>query len=458
MSSSPDTLSESPRPLPKLTSRPVGRTLFGMAAPMLGGTFAMTAYNLTDTYFVSCLGTNSLAAMSFTFPVVMLIGSIVMGLGTGATATVSHAIGRHDHALVQRLTTHTLILAFIVVIIMAVGGLLTIDPVFRLLGAQESLLPLIHQYMIVWYLGIATVVLPMMAGDILRATGNTVAPSVIMVMGTLLNAILAPIMIFGLFGFPRWGICGAALATIIAQAASGVMILRVLHTRYHMLHFYVPEWKELRASWAEVLHIGIPCCLTNLLLPIAISIITHITARYGETAVAACGTAGRLEMFSFMVPMALGISLVAFVGQNFGANRMDRVIRGRFICNAFAFLWGIFVCIVFVFAARPLATLFSKDEAVISTIVLYLRIVPLGYGMMEIHRYTGFFLNGVRRPYPATLLNIFRIAILILTAFGFSWLFGLKGVFIGRVLADVLSATAGLAFGHVVLKSIERNT
>ena len=398
----------------RLTQGSVGITLLKLAGPMLGGTFAMTAYNLTDTFFVSRLGTESLAAMAFTFPVVMLLGSITMGLGTGATATVSHAIGRSNHPLAQRLTTHALILILLIVITMSSLGLLTIDPVFRALGAKESLLPLIHQYMIIWYLGIITMVCSMMGGDIIRATGDTVTPSAIMMTGAAINVVLDPIMIFGLLGFPRLGICGAALATIIAQAVSAALILRTLHVRHRLLHLFVPTLRELWASWKEILYIGIPCCLTNLLMPLSSAIITRIVAGYGVAAVAACGAAGRIEMFSFMVPMALGISLVPFVGQNYGANRLDRIIRGRFLGNTFAFAWGAFVCIVLYFAAPALARLFSRDPKVIETIVLYLRIVPIGYGMMEIHRYTGFFLNGARKPFHATTLNILRMACLLI--------------------------------------------
>ncbi|MBN1866069.1 MATE family efflux transporter [Candidatus Sumerlaeota bacterium] len=441
----------------RLVGRPVGRTLVGMAAPMLGGTFAMTAFNLADTYFVSRLGTIPLAAMAFTFPVVMIIASISMGLGTGATAVVSHALGRDDQVQAQRLTTHTLVLAVVIVVLMSIGGLWTIDPVFRMLGANERTLPLIHQYMVVWYLGVVFMVLPMMMNNIVRATGDTVSPSLIMVIASVLNVILDPIMIFGLWGFPRWGIRGAAVATIVSRAVSGVLILWVLHRRHRLLHLFMPTWRELRASWAEVLHIGLPCCLTNLLMPIAGAIVTRIVAGFGAAAVAACGAAGRVEMFAFMVPMALGISLVPFVGQNYGAKRLDRVIRGRLFSNTFAFIWGGAIYLAFALLAHPIAQLFSRDAEVVATLTLYLRIVPIGYGMMEIHRYTGFFLNGVRKPLHATGVNVLRIVgLLVPLSLAGAWAFGIPGLFWGRVVADVLSALAGLGWGHAVLKSLAR--
>jgi Na+-driven multidrug efflux pump len=112
-----------------------------MALPMLGGTFAMNAFNLTDTWFVAQLGTLPLAAMGFSFPVVMFLGSITRGLGTGATAVVSHALGRHDEELAKRITTHTMILAALVVACVSIGGLLTMNAVFTMLGQKRAYCP-----------------------------------------------------------------------------------------------------------------------------------------------------------------------------------------------------------------------------------------------------------------------------------------------------------------------------
>jgi len=430
-----------------------------MAVPMLAGTFSMTAYNLTDTYYVARLGTPSLAAMSFTFPIVMLLASAIMGLGMGVTASVSHALGRHDRDRARRLATHALILCVLIAVGLSFIGHLTVGPVFRLLGAQGEILSLTCEYMRVWYWGIVTMVVTMTASNIVRATGNTVAPSILMMIGAFLNVLLAPIMIFGYLGFPRWGIFGAALATVLSQGVSGIFIVWILHRRHRLLLLVVPTWKELRASWAEVLRLGIPCCLTSLLIPISGAIVTRMVATYGVEAVAACGAAGRIEMFAFLVPMALGFSLVPFVGQNFGANRLDRVIRGRFLSNVFVFLWGGFVCIVLAFTGRSIAGIFSQDAQVIDILTLYLRIVPIGYGMMEIHRYTGFFLNGVQKPFHATFVNVLRIGVLLipLSLIGSRYM-GLKGIFGGRVVADIVSALVGLRWGQGVLNTLVKNS
>ena len=160
----------------------VSSTVIRMAVPMLAGTFAMNAYNLVDTWFVSRLGTNALAAMSFTFPVVMLLGFIMRGLGTGAMTVVAHALGRGKHKTAARITTHAAFLSSSVALALTVIGLLTIKPVFMRLGAEGQTLALTQQYMSIWYYGLVPRVLHMMFADVIIGTGHTKAVSFLMVL------------------------------------------------------------------------------------------------------------------------------------------------------------------------------------------------------------------------------------------------------------------------------------
>ena len=447
------------RTAPKLTQKPVLPTLFAMAVPMLGGTFAMNAFNLTDTWFVAQLGTLPLAAMGFSFPVVMFLTSITRGLGTGATAVVAHALGRHEHEAAQRITTHTLILAAFVVIAVSAGGLLTIDPLFTMLGADQSVLPLIREYMTIWYLGVMFMVFPMMAGDIIRATGDTASPSLIMVISSVLNMILDPIMIFGWWGFPALGIRGAALATLLSRAVSCFAVLWILSQRHQLLAWRLPRRQAMFASWKEVLNIGLPSSFSSILMPLSGAVITRIVAQYGEAAVAACGAASRIEMFAFMIPMTLGVSLVPFVAQNYGAKRLDRVRDAQRYSYSFAFVFGIVIAVSFMIFSGHLALLFSHDQAVIEVLTRYLFIIPIGYGMMEIHRYCGFFLNGIKKPLHSTGVNVMRVlGLLIPFSLAGGALFGIEGVFWGRTATDILAGCFGMLWANTVLKRVIRQT
>ena len=444
---------------PKLTLGSVRGTLFRMAIPMLGGTFAMHAFNLTDTAFVSALGTLPLAAMGFSFPVVMLLACVERGLGTGAMAMTAHALGQGDVALARRITTHSIILTVLIIAVVSVVGILTIDPLFRALGAKDEVLPLIRAYMTIWYAGVAFMMLPMMCNDIIRTTGDTVRPSLLMVLSAVLNMVLDPIMIFGWLGFPAMGIRGAALATIIARGVSCVASFWVLHRYHGLLLFTWPDIKEMIGSWARVLRIGLPAMFSFLLMPLAGAIVTRIVAQHGVAAVAAFAAGGRIEMFAFMIPMCLGMSLVPFVGQNFGAGRMDRVRQARSQSMGFAFLFGLITLALFFTFAPQISRLFSKDPEVVRILTLYLRIVSLGHGLMEVHRYAGFFLNGIHRPMHAMGVNAFRIIVLLLpfTILG-GWLFGLGGILWGRALTDIAAGLVGVAWSGAVIRRLADQT
>jgi len=432
----------------------VGRTLFSTAFPLLAGTFAMSAYNLTDTWFVSRLGTVPLAAMGFTFPVVMLLACVAIGMGTAITALVSHAMGRHDHDDASAITTHGLMLILGVIAVLSLIGYLLMEPIFTKLGADKQTLPLVAQYMRIWFAGTMFMVMPITCKGVLISAGDSKSASLVMFVGPLLNIILDPIMIFGHFGFPAMGIRGAALATIIARAVATVWILHLFLSRHKLLAFkqrYGPQ--GFLSSSKRITRFAIPSVLSMILMPISATVITKIVSGFGREAVAACGAAQRMEMFAFVIPMALGMSLTPFISQNFGAGRMDRVNTGFRFAAVFALLYGGIIAIAFFAFAPLLASVFTSDPLVAKTLILYIRIISFGYGMMEVHRYCGFILTGLHKPSSTTLLNIIRIVVFLipLSLLGARF-WNLKGVFTGRLITDLITGCIGLIWITIALK------
>ena len=212
----------------RLVERGIARTLVSMAVPMLAGTFALNAYNLADTWYVARLGTEPLAAMSFTFPVVMFLGFFVRGIGTGAMTVVAHSLGAHRKEDAATVATHGSLLCVVAGAVLAVAGWFSIRPVFTRLGASGEILLMAEQYMRIWYVGMVFRALQVTFNDVVIGTGHTKASSSLMVLGTVLNFVLDPVMIFGLLGFPKMGIRGAALATVISEGivmVSGFVLL-----------------------------------------------------------------------------------------------------------------------------------------------------------------------------------------------------------------------------------------
>ncbi len=441
----------------RLVTESVPKTIVRMAVPMLAGTFAINMYNLTNAWFVSKLGTEALAAISFTFPVVMFLMFLTRGIGSGAMTLVAHAIGGKDRKKAAILTTHALILSVIFGVGLSALGLLTVTPVFDQLGASGEVLDLTVRYISIWYIGAVIMVLQMVASDIIISTGNTKAVSFLMVGSTVMNVFLDMGLIFGMFGLPKMGIVGAALANILSQAAALAGALYILSSRARLITLSALALGPLFQSWVKILSFALPGALGMILTPISFAVITRLVAGYGDAAVAAIGVAVRIEMFAFMIPMTVGMSLIPFVAQNYGAGRMDRIRRARKGTMTFAVLYGIFIGLLFIIFAESIAGVFSTERAVIEVLRSYIYITCLGYGMMEVHRYAGFIMTGVHEPLRASLLNITRVVFLLipLSIIG-RILFQLAGIFWGRLATDLLAGLVGVVWSGSMLSSKEK--
>lgn len=428
-----------------LTEGAVAPLLVRLTLPMVLGVVSIIAFNLVDTFFVGRLGTEQLAAMSFTFPVVLVIGSLAMGLGIGTSALVSRAIGEGNMARVQRLTTDALSLSMIIVVSVAILGLATIDPLFRALGAEGDVLGYINTYMTIWYWGMMFVVVPMVGNSAIRATGDTRTPSFIMMVVVVVNIILDPLLIFGIGPFPALGIAGAGIATVIARAITFIVAVWVLLVREQMITFRRVSWSAVFASWRALLHLGVPAAATQIIVPVSLGVITRLVAMYGPEAVAAMGVATRLETFALTIVLALGSVLGPFVGQNWGAGKVQRVRESIYMSQRFAMLLGVVTFGLLFTFARPIGALFSRDPAVVDVIVLYVRIVSVSYGLQGVLQLSTTVLNVLNRPYEAAGLSLLRmVGLYIPLALVGRALFGLTGVFAAATIASIITGILAL--------------
>ncbi|MFC1810592.1 MATE family efflux transporter [Patescibacteria group bacterium] len=436
---------------PQLIEGPVRKTLIHLTIPMIFGMLGMVAFNLADTYFVGQLGTNELAALSFTFPVVMLIISLSIGIGIGASAVVSKAIGRRDTSNVKRLTTDTLILSFLLVVFFAIAGILTIDPLFGLLGAEPEIIELIHEYIFIWYLGTIFVIIPMVGNSVIRATGDTKTPSIIMIFAVTVNLILDPILIFGLGPIPMLGLKGAAIATLISRATTFAVAAWVLFFREKMISLKLPTFSQIIQSWKSVLYIGLPTALTRMILPLGMGVIFNLLAIYGTEAVAAFGVAARIEFFGLTVIFALATVIGPFVGQNIAAHKLNRVKTGIKHSEQFSIYWGLIMIIIFAASANLVAPLFNDNPLVISSIIQYMWIVPVGYGLYGVMQISTASLNVLHKPFHAAALTLFQMFVLIIPlAYLGSYFFGLIGIFAAVSVSFIVSGIVS----HFVLMRI----
>lgn len=302
-----------------LLSAPIPETLRKMTVPMTMGMIAILMFNLVDTFFISLLGTHALAAISYTFPVTFAVNCITMGIGMGLSTNIGRLLGQGHAPQAARFTTHGLLLAVLLVAIASSIGFATIAPLFRFLGATDDLIPLIEQYMQVWYLTIPLLVIPMAGNSALRATGDTKTPAKIMMLAGLINGMLDPLLIFGYGPFPELGIQGAAIASAFSWLGALCGSFYVLVKREKLLA--QPQWASLKQDWQQTLKIGTPAALSNAMNPLSGAILMMLLSSHGTAAVAAYGAAQRIESILILVLMSLTSALTPFMAQNLGAKK-----------------------------------------------------------------------------------------------------------------------------------------
>ncbi|OZG42335.1 MATE family efflux transporter [Aeromonas sp. A35_P] len=429
------------RPNPLLTA-PMTSVLLRMTGPMILGIVAILAFNLVDTFFIGMLGTQALAAISFTFPVTFVVTSLAMGLGAGLSAVMGHALGQGKHEEAARITTDNLFLAVLLVTLIAVAGALTIHPLFRLLGASDALIALIYDYMLIWYLTVPMLVLPMVGNAAIRATGDTKTPSLVMTVAGLVNGVLDPLLIFGIGPFPEWGIRGAAIATSLSWLMAMLVSLYILRHREGLLRWRLSPRPQLLAHWRALLHVAVPASFTNMLNPLANAVLMTIFAGLGTEVVAAYGAASRVEALLLIVMMALSSVLAPFISQNCGAGNPARAKAALQLCMRFALLFQLSVYALTWLLAPFIADLFSDHPQVVRLIVLYLHLVPIGYGFQGMVMLLASALNGVRASSISFLFNGLRLFVFLLPG---AWLGaklgGEQGIYLGILLANLAAGT-----------------
>jgi putative MATE family efflux protein len=436
----------------RLTDGSVGSHLVKLSLPMLFNILTVVAFNLTDTYFVAQLGTNELAAMSLTFPVIATLASLTMGLGDGAGAVVAIAIGEGDLQKVRRLTTNGLVLSLIIGIILTLIALTTMNPLFTALGGKSEVLALVKEYMGVWYWGISFLVVSAIAMNTIRALGEMKVLSVIVLTSTLVNILFDPLFIFGWWGFPRLELAGAAIATVIAQGTILLGGLMFLH--HEQLILFAPfklgqAWK----SWLEILHLGIPSAAKNIVSPISLGLITSMVSLYGAKAIAAFGIASRLESLVMIVFFALSAALAPIVGQNWGAKKFQRVDRAFSLSLRFCIVWGLAIAVVLAFSASSFASIFNKNREVVTIVAKYMEIVPISYAAAGVVLIASSTFIALGKPFPSLVMTLAHtLVVYIPLAHLGKLLWGMNGIFAGACVANLIVGFGAMLWQRFTLK------
>ncbi len=420
------------------STRELMSRLWRSTLPMTIGIMGLLGFNLVDAAFVSRLGTAPLAAQSFTFPLTFLIIGVQVGMGIAIAAIVSRTLGAEEDARARRLGG---------VVVLASGGVLALlllllwivrVPAFHLLGANDQELTLIEQYWGPWLVASWLGAMAYVLYSLFRAHGNTRLPGVMMLITSLLNLALDPLLIFGLGPIPGFGLAGAAWATLIAFAIGLVITASKLSgqgwVEYRGL---LREWRESRR---QLMGIAGPAMLCQMMPALAAMLVTAIVASLGQTQVAAWGIASRLETFSLIVVLALTMSLPPWLGRCYGAGRWQEVRRLMNLVARVVIVWQLILGVIVTLLASPLANVLVGSSDVAEALVLLVPWMLPSYAFLGICMLVVSAANALGWPLRATLLSFIRLFVCFLPAVWIgAQMDGLRGVAIGAAIGNLLA-------------------
>jgi putative MATE family efflux protein len=442
---------------PNLLQDGIPKTLLSLGVPMTMSLVLMMFAGIVDTYFLGKLGARELAVMSFTYPVITFVMSIAFGLNIGATAAIARAVGGGDPSVVRRLATHAMALAVVVVAVLSTVGILFQAPIFRALGAKEDIISHVSSYMTIWFGGVVFLVVPMVGNGAMNATGDSKTPAKIMATFAVLNLVFDPLLIFGAGPIPALGLRGAAIASVLARFITSCISLWVLGVRMRVLELHVPTVAELLASWKRILSVGFPAAITNALTPISTGILTAFIAHHGSDTVAAYGLGSRLDGLLLIPAMALSMALTPFIGQNWGAHRIDRVAEALRLSERVVIVWGALVWVLMLFVRERIARVFTSDPEVVALASEYLFYIPLAYGATGVVSVVSSTFNAIDRAVRSTIISALRGLVLALPL---AWLggrfWGARGLFMGVAVATCIAAAVAILWTRTALQSKEK--
>ncbi len=438
----------------KLTRGSIPGHLVSQTAPMIIGVAAIMSIGLVDSYFIGQLGSQQLAAISFIFPISVALSSLGVGIMVGINSVVARALGAGDDDRAARRANFGIVFAVGCGVVLGLALFLLMDPLFRLMNADEALMPFIRTYMKPFAISFPLLLAIMGINGVLRGQGEAQKTSLVSLTYAAANWVLDPILITGAFGFEGFGIAGAAYATAIGWACGIAMAFYLL--RRTPLPFDLKLLKRcgVSESASAILSVAGPAAFSNAINPIGLSILTALVAIEGQAAVAGFGAAGRLQSFAVVPLLALSGAIGGIVGQNWGANKLDRARKAVVYAGVFSVGYGLAIAAVLFSFGEWFADFFTEEAAVIEQFARYLTIAAWGYAGYGLLIVGNGVLNSVGKAGLALAQSCARVFLVMLP---FAWFlrgsWGADAVYGAELAANVLGGLVSAVVVWWVLKA-----
>lgn len=387
-----------------LTSGSVLKHLIAFSVPLLLGNILQALYNTVDSIWVGrFIGPQALGAVSVSFPLIMILISLVIGLTVGTTVLVSQYAGANNREMIEKTINNSFLILGSGAIIVTIIGLIFSEKILIMMNTPADILGYATDYLEVFFLGLVFMFGYNILSSILRGLGDSKTPLKFLFIATVTNLILDPLFILGIGPIPKMGIQGAALATAISQALSFFLALRHLNKTNHLISFRISALKYDKELTARLVKIGLPSGVEQIAVSMGMVVIASLINKFGWETTAAFGAASRIDQFAFFPAMSLGLAVSTLAGQNIGAGKYERLKEiYKWGSIATITVTGITTVLVLI-SPTFILKMFTTDAQVLKIGSQYLRILGLSYIPFAM----SFVVNGMLRGAGVTLPSMF---------------------------------------------------
>lgn len=441
----------------KMGVMPVNKLLISMSLPMMVSMLVQALYNIVDSIFVARISENALTAVSLAFPMQTLMIALGGGTGVGVNALLSRALGEKDYKRVNQAASNGVFLVLISYIIFLIVGIFVVKPFYYSQTKDTEIVAFGIQYLTIVCICSMGMYTQFIFERLLQSTGKTMLSMITQMTGAVINIILDPILIFGLLGFPKMGVAGAAIATVIGQIAAGILAI-ILNQKYnHEVRLNFRGFRPSAGIIKKIYIVGIPSIIMQSIGSIMVYGMNRILIAFSSTATAVFGAYYKLQSFIFMPIFGLNNGLVPIIAYNYGAGKKDRLTKS--IKLAIIYAVGIMAVGVLIFQMIPdkLFLLFDASEHMLSMGVPALRIISLSFILAGFCIVGSSAFQALGKAFYSMITSICRqLLVLLPVAFLLSKLGNVNYVWWAFPIAELMSLTLTTVFLIHVNKTIIR--
>ena len=396
-----------------LTEGSILKSLIVLAVPIIFANILQATYQLTDTFWVGRLGTDAVAAVSISFPIIFLIISLGTGLAMAGTILVAQYKGRNNQKAVNHITSQTLMMVVVISIILAAIGYILSPFLIGLMGAEPGVYSSAVPYMKISFIGMIFMFTYMVFQSLMRGVGEVKIPVYIVLGTVILNLFLDPLFIFGYGFIPAFGVSGAAMATIATQSLAAIIGIILLIKGRYQIQLHLKDIKPDMPLIKKMFKLGYPASIEQSTRALGMTVMTFLVATFGTLTLAAYGIGTRILSFIIIPAMGLSMATSTLVGQNMGAKKLDRVEKVVKLSSLTGFIFLTLVGIILFFFAKQISAIFIPGEiATIQSSALFIKIMALTFGFIGIQMSLSGALRGTGNTMVSMVLSIISLWVL----------------------------------------------